>query len=65
MNTTPAKTTNPDDTAAAQDAATKDTETKDAPGTSSGGGADPPAPGHLNKQPAGGPPEGGIAGADQ
>ncbi|MGW4836242.1 hypothetical protein [Streptomyces globisporus] len=32
MNTTPSKTTNPDETAAA---ATKDTETKDAPGTSS------------------------------
>ncbi|MGW1478790.1 hypothetical protein ACWCQF_10425 [Streptomyces rubiginosohelvolus] len=38
MNTTPAKTTTPDETAAAQDAAAKDTETKDAPGTSSGAG---------------------------
>ncbi|MFF8982831.1 hypothetical protein ACF08E_05480 [Streptomyces globisporus] len=35
MNTTPAKTTTPDETAAAEDAAAKDTETKDAPGTSS------------------------------
>ncbi|MFJ6359788.1 hypothetical protein ACIQIE_01170 [Streptomyces globisporus] len=35
MNTTPSKTTNPDETAAADAAATKDTETKDVPGTSS------------------------------
>ncbi|AWL85929.1 MULTISPECIES: hypothetical protein [Streptomyces] len=35
MNTTPSKTTNPDETAAADAAATKGTETKDAPGTSS------------------------------
>ncbi|MFD4123504.1 hypothetical protein ACFXKK_15465 [Streptomyces globisporus] len=35
MNTTPSKTTNPDETAAADAAATKDTETKDTLGTSS------------------------------
>ncbi|NUV68565.1 MULTISPECIES: hypothetical protein [unclassified Streptomyces] len=38
MNTTPSKTTNPDETAAAEDAAAKDTETKDAPVTSSEAG---------------------------
>ncbi|MFD4590376.1 hypothetical protein ACFWNZ_06440 [Streptomyces rubiginosohelvolus] len=53
MNTTPAKTTNPDETAAAQDAATKDTETKDAPGTSSGAGDAATPPDDLSTQPEG------------
>ncbi|MFB7400577.1 hypothetical protein ACFCZR_10415 [Streptomyces rubiginosohelvolus] len=53
MNTTPAKTTTPDETAAAQDAAAKDTETKDAPGTSSGTGDSATAPDDLSTQPEG------------
>ncbi|WYB32354.1 hypothetical protein V6574_26040 [Streptomyces sp. SM1P] len=53
MNTTPAKTTTPDETAAAQDAAVKDTETKDAPGTSSGTGDSATAPDDLSTQPEG------------
>ncbi|MEU8100038.1 hypothetical protein ACIQV1_14725 [Streptomyces rubiginosohelvolus] len=53
MNTTPAKTTTPDETAAAQDAAAKDTETKDAPGTSSGAGDSATAPDDLSTQPEG------------
>ncbi len=40
MNTTPSKTTNPDEKAAAEDAATQDTLTKDTTGTSSEAAAD-------------------------
>ncbi|MBK3528552.1 hypothetical protein JHN61_01700 [Streptomyces sp. MBT67] len=53
MNTTPAKTTTPDETAAAQDAAAKDTETKDAPGTSSAPDDSATAPDDLSTQPEG------------
>ncbi|MEU6834236.1 hypothetical protein ABZ941_03055 [Streptomyces rubiginosohelvolus] len=53
MNTSPAKTTTPDETAAAQDAAAKDTETKDAPGTSSGAGDSATAHDDLSSQPEG------------
>ncbi|MFD4746413.1 hypothetical protein ACFWOS_13250 [Streptomyces rubiginosohelvolus] len=51
MNTTPSKTTTPDETAAAQDAATKDTETKDALGTSSEAGDSATASDDLATQP--------------
>ncbi|MET8937021.1 hypothetical protein ABZ329_09845 [Streptomyces rubiginosohelvolus] len=53
MNTSPAKTTTPDETAAAQDAAAKETETKDAPGTSSGAGDSATAHDDLSSQPEG------------
>ncbi|MFJ9920687.1 hypothetical protein ACIRSF_15525 [Streptomyces rubiginosohelvolus] len=53
MNTSPAKTTTPDETAAAQDAAAKDTETKDAPGTSSWAGDSATAHDDLSSQPEG------------